>query len=104
KLIRKAIKFDPENPAIIDSLGWVLHKLGDHEEALAELERAYALFDDPEVAAHIVEVLVALDREDEALAFLEKAEAKTPESKLLSDVRARVFPELEAEPEAALER
>lgn len=91
KLIRKALKYDPDSPAIIDSMGWVLFKLGRHEEALAELQRAYEGFDDHEVAAHLVEVLVALDRRDEALALLESAEAKTPESKLLEDVRARLF-------------
>ncbi len=97
KLIRKAIKLEPENPAIIDSLGWVLYKLGHHEEALAELERAYEMFDDPEVAAHIVEVLAALEREDEALALLETAEEKTPESKLLAAVRERIFPDVAEE-------
>ncbi len=93
KLIRKAMKLEPENPAIIDSLGWVLYKLGRHEEALVELERAYEMFDDPEVAAHIVEVLAALEREDEALALLKTAEQKTPESKLLAAVRERIFPD-----------
>ncbi len=92
KLIRKALKYDPENPAIIDSLGWVLYKLGNNEQALVELERAYERLEDPEVAAHIVEVLAALDRHDEALAFLESAEEKTPENELLEDVRERVFP------------
>lgn len=92
KLIRKALKYDPESPAIIDSLGWVLHKLGRHEEALVELERAYERLDDPEVAAHIVEVLAVLAREDEALEFLVAAETKNPESPLLKDVRERVFP------------
>ncbi len=95
KLIRKAVKLDPENPAIIDSLGWVLYKLGRYEEALAELERAYEKFDDPEVAAHIVEVLAAMERDDDALEILEKAEEKTPDSKLLADVRDRIFPELD---------
>jgi tetratricopeptide (TPR) repeat protein len=93
RLIRKAIKLDPENPAIIDSLGWVLYKLGRHEEALAELEKAYEMFDDPEVAAHIVEVLAAMEREDDALEILKKAEEKTPDSKLLAAVRDRIFPD-----------
>lgn len=95
KLIRKALKYDPESPAIIDSLGWVLHKLGRHEEALTELNRAYARLDDPEVAAHIVEVLAALAREDEAMDLLVAAESKDPESRLLRDVRERVFPQLD---------
>ncbi len=91
KLIRKALKYDPDSPAIIDSYGWVLFKLGRHEQALAELERAYAGLDDPEVAAHIVEVLVALGRRDEALAFLEAAEAERPDSEFLKDARERLF-------------
>jgi tetratricopeptide (TPR) repeat protein len=92
KLIRKALKYEPESPAIIDSLGWVLHKRGKHEEALDYLEKAYAGFPDPEVAAHIVEVLVALDRREEALERLVAAEERDPESDLLQDVRERLFP------------
>ena len=93
KFIRKALKYDPDSPAIIDSLGWVLHKRGQNEEALEYLEQAYAGFPDPEVAAHIVEVLVALDRRDEALERLVAAEERDPESELLQDVRDRIFPE-----------
>jgi len=93
KFIRKALKLDPESPAIIDSLGWVLHKRGKHAEALVHLEIAYEQFPDQEVAAHIVEVLAALEREDDALELLATAEAKDPESDLLKDVRERLFPE-----------
>ena len=92
-MIRKALKYDPESAAIIDSLGWVLHKRGKHEEALHHLEVAYSGFPDHEVAAHIVEVLVALDRSDEALELLVTAETDNPDSKLLQDVRERLFPE-----------
>jgi len=93
KLIRKALEYDPDSPAIIDSLGWVLFKLGDPEAALAELQRAYESLRDPEVAAHIVEVLGSMGRHDEALAVLESAEEQDPDSKLLEDVRSRVFPD-----------
>ena len=92
-LIRKALEYDPESPAIIDSLGWVLYKQGDYEAALAELQRAYEKLDDHEVAAHIVEVLVALDRDDEALVVLEDAESRHQDSELLEDVRDRLFPD-----------
>ncbi len=91
KLIRKALKYDPESPAIIDSLGWVLYKLGQYDAALVELNRAYEKLDDPEVASHIVEVLAVLDRHDEALELLVAAEEKTPASPLLQDVRERLF-------------
>lgn len=95
KLIRKALKYDPESPAIIDSLGWVLYKLGEHEEALKELTRAYERLDDPEVASHIIEVLAALDRKDEAIELLVAAESKDPDNLLLKNVREKVFPELD---------
>ena len=91
KLIRKALKYDPESPAIIDSLGWVLYKLGEHEAALLDLRCAYENLDDPEVASHIIEVLAALDRNDEAMDLLLAAEEKTPASSLLKDVRERLF-------------
>ncbi len=93
KLILRALKIDPKSPAIIDSLGWVLHKLGRQEEALLELQRAYEQLDDHEVAAHIAEVLVALNRRDEARELLESAEKKNPDSELLKDVRERYFSE-----------
>ncbi len=93
KLIRKALRYEPESPAIIDSMGWVLFKLGKYEEALVQLERAYEGMQDHEVAAHIVETLVALDRRDEALEFLVEAEALTPDSHFLEDVRTRLFPD-----------
>jgi tetratricopeptide (TPR) repeat protein len=93
KLIRKALEYDPESPAIIDSLGWVLFKQGEYEAALEELRRAYEKLDDHEVAAHIVETLVALDRRDEALQVLVDAESRHADSDLLQDVRERLFPD-----------
>jgi len=93
RLIRKALKIDPDSAAIIDSLGWVLYKRGRYEEALVELQRAYDMFDDHEVASHIVDALVMLERYDDARAFLAEAEARSPDSPLLKDVRDRRFPE-----------
>jgi len=91
KLIRKALKYDPKSPAIIDSMGWVLFKLGQHAEALVELERAYAEMPDHEVAAHIVDTLAAMGRKDEALERLVAAEEKSPDSPLLKAIRERLF-------------
>lgn len=91
KLIRKALKYDPESAAIIDSLGWVLYKRGKHEAALEQLEIAYERFPDPEVAAHLVEVLAVMDREDEARQLLAEAETRDPGDELLQSVRERFF-------------
>ena len=55
--------------------------------------RGGRVFDDHEVAAHIVEVLVALERRDDALEVLEDAESRHEDSKLLQDVRDRLFPD-----------
>jgi tetratricopeptide (TPR) repeat protein len=95
KLIRKALSYDPESPAIIDSLGWVLYKRGKYDAALLELEKAYERFPDPEVAVHLIEVLVALDREPEALEILAAADARSPEDERLIDVRDRLLSESE---------
>lgn len=93
RLVGKALKLEPDSPAIIDSWGWVLYRQGKPEEALVELERAYADLKDPEVAAHIVEVLWKLDRLDEARATLEDAETLFPEHAMLEQIRERVFPD-----------
>ncbi len=93
KLIHKALELDPESAAIIDSWGWVLYRQGQNEEALMHLERAYELFRDPEVASHIVEVLWALERHDDAMTTLETAELLFPDNDLLNSARKRFVPD-----------
>lgn len=66
ELIQRALELQPDEPAILDSMGWVLHHLGRSEEAEDYLRRAYTAMPDPEVAAHLGEVLWTLDREEEA--------------------------------------
>lgn len=93
RLIRKALKLEPDSPAIIDSYGWVLYKLGDYKKALEQLRIAYADYPDGEVAAHIVEVLWKMKRDDEALEFLAEAEEENPDHPLLEQIRERAFPD-----------
>lgn len=66
ELIQRALELQPDEPAILDSMGWVLHHLGRQEEAEDYLRRAYTAMPDPEVAAHLGEVLWTLGREEEA--------------------------------------
>ena len=89
RLIKKALKINPDSPAIIDSWGWVLYRQGEYEEALVALNKAYEKLSDPEVAGHIVEVLWAMERHDEALAALEDAELIFPDSDVLKSARER---------------
>jgi len=91
KLIKKAIKLDPENPAIIDSYGWVLFRLGEYDSALKELLKAYDLYKDPEIAAHIIEVLLVLDRKKEAKIRLTEAQNLFINNKYLENVSERFF-------------
>jgi len=93
KLIRKALELNPDSAAIIDSWGWILYRQGQYDEALIYLERAYERFRDPEVASHIIEVLLALDRQDDAVTTLDNAELLFPDSELLKSVRERLLPE-----------
>jgi tetratricopeptide (TPR) repeat protein len=83
ELIDRARTADPDNAAIIDSYGWVLYRLGRKEEALTELRRAFAMQKDPEIAAHVGEVLWDLGRKDEARKYFEEARKLDPENRAL---------------------
>jgi tetratricopeptide (TPR) repeat protein len=65
-LIETAHKLAPEDSFILDSLGWVLFRLGENEQALGYLQRAYTARPDAEIAAHLGEVLWAMGRQAEA--------------------------------------
>lgn len=84
ELIDRARAAEPENAAIIDSYGWVLYRLGRHAEALVELQRAFTLQKDAEIAAHVAEVLWVLGRREEALRYFEEARQLDPDSRALA--------------------
>lgn len=70
QLINRARAARPNNPAIIDSYGWVLYKMGNLDEALLQLKRAASLQRDPEIFAHVAEVLLRKgDREGALRAY-----------------------------------
>jgi tetratricopeptide (TPR) repeat protein len=90
ELIERAIAVTPDDPAIIDSLGWALYKLGRHEEALVQMRRAFAAFPIDEVASHLGEVLWALDRKEEALRVWQDALEVEPESPIIKEAMERL--------------
>jgi tetratricopeptide (TPR) repeat protein len=90
--IQRALAGEPDNPAIIDSMGWVLFNLGEYEAALEYLERAYRLFPDPEVAAHIVDTQWALGNADQALELLRRSLEEHPDSPHLQELDQRLAP------------
>ena len=91
-LIQRAIEITPDDPAIIDSLGWVQYKLGRLDEALNNLQMAYAAFPDAEVAAHLGEVLWAMDRRDQALEIWREALNRQPDSEHVLETMNRLVP------------
>ena len=55
--IKKALDQKPNDAAILDSYGWVLYRKGDLAESQTYLKKAFSTFRDPEIAAHLGEVL-----------------------------------------------
>ncbi len=83
ELIDRARVSEPDNAAIVDSYGWVLYRLGRNEEALVHLRRAWGLNKDPEIAAHVGEVLWVLGQKEEARRFFDEARKLDPDNRAL---------------------
>jgi tetratricopeptide (TPR) repeat protein len=91
-LIETAHKLAPNDPFILDSLGWVLHKLGENEAALGPLQRAHEMRPDGEIAAHLGEVLWALGRQAEAQKVWAEALRGQPKNEVLQGTIKRLSP------------
>lgn len=91
-LIARALELLPKDPYIVDSMGWVRFKRGDLAGALEYLEQAHNLRADPEIAAHLGEVLWLLNRQDEARRILDSAQAAHPDNAALKKTVQRLYP------------
>jgi tetratricopeptide (TPR) repeat protein len=83
ELIDRARVAEPDNPAIVDSYGWVLYRLGRVRDALPQLRRAYVLQKDPEIAAHLGEVLWVSGDKVEARHYFDEARRLDPDNRAL---------------------
>lgn len=78
KLSRASLAAEPDNGAYLDTLGWILHRQGAHDEALTHLRRAAERLPDPVVLDHLGDVLNHLGKRPEAVAAWRKALEKNP--------------------------
>ena len=81
--LKRAIEIRPDDPAIIDSFGWVNYRLGKYDEAIRLLQSALSRFDDSEIAAHLGEVLWVSGEQDEARKVWQRALKKAPDDPTL---------------------
>lgn len=89
-LIEKALSMAPEDPFIMDSMGWVQYRLGNLDAAEAHLRRAYGLRRDPEIAVHLGEVLWQKGKQADAQKLWREARAKDPQNDTLRSTLARL--------------
>ncbi len=88
-LIQKAHTLEPEDPSILDSLGWIQYRMGHYPEAKMQLEKAYQKLQDHEIAAHLGEVLWINGEKIQAIQTWQSALKKTPHSELLKETMKR---------------
>lgn len=89
-LIGRALALDPKNPAIMDSMGWVLFRQGRVDEALKYLRAAYENFPDPEVAAHLGEALWTGGQPAEARKVWRNGLEQNPDDTLIRETMDRL--------------
>jgi tetratricopeptide (TPR) repeat protein len=89
-LIVKALEMAPEDPFILDSLGWVEFRLGHLKDALAILKKAYSLRADSDIAAHLAEVMFSLGLKTEASSLVAEAQKSPTSSDVLNETIKRL--------------
>jgi len=90
RLIKRAYLLNPGDPAIIDSMGWVLFVMGKAEEALPYLQKAMAILPDPEIAAHLGEVQWFLGERQAALQTWQRGLAQSPNHPTIKSTMQRL--------------
>ena len=91
-LIEKAYKLSPDDFYILDSMGWVRYRQGDLPGALDYLEKARAKNNDPEVVAHLGEVMWTMGRQDEARTLWQDMQKQHPDNETLNSIIKKFLP------------
>lgn len=90
QLIQSALNITPNDPAVIDSLGWVQFRLGNFEAAVLRLQQAMTAYPDPEIAAHLGEALWALGDTNSANSAWHKGMSVDPTNSIIPETVQRV--------------
>jgi tetratricopeptide (TPR) repeat protein len=92
KLVEKAYQIEPDDSAITDSVGWGYYRLGQLDKSAEYLRRAFSANPDPEIAAHLGEVLWVQGKKEEAKKILQESLKGNPESDALRVVVKKYSP------------
>ncbi|SDY03983.1 Tetratricopeptide repeat-containing protein [Nitrosomonas sp. Nm58] len=90
-LIKKAVELSPDDPYIMDSLGWVYYRMGNLKEGLNYLNLAFSSRPDPEIAAHLGEVLWVKGAREDAERIWRSALETNPDNEMLLDTMKRLM-------------
>lgn len=90
ELLTKALKLAPDDPHILDSVGWLEFRRGRFDAAVDYLQRAYAMRLEPDIAAHLGEVFWSSGRRDDALRVWREARARQPDNETLRETLTRL--------------
>jgi tetratricopeptide (TPR) repeat protein len=90
--IKRAAALVPDDPAILDSLGWVSYRLGELDEALKWLAKAFEKLEDAEIAAHYGEVLWQSNQKDKAREVWNKGKKQNADNPVLIETLERIKP------------
>lgn len=90
KLITRALEIAPNDPFIMDSMGWIKFRLGDYVTAVQYLEKAYRVRPEADIAAHLGEALWVLGQRDAAIEIWKKALAKEADNATLQETIKRL--------------
>ena len=90
KYIELALSISPNNHYILDSMGWLYFRLGKLESALSFIQKAYDVQPDPEIAAHLGEILWAQGKKKEANDVLELSLQSFPDNEVLKEAFKRL--------------
>ncbi len=90
KLITRALEISPNDPFIMDSMGWIKFRLGDYAAAVQYLEKAYRVRPEADIAAHLGEVLWVAGQPDAAKGYLKKGLEKEADNATLLETIKRL--------------